>query len=117
MKKKFAGAGFTALTLLLMPLRSDVDPGKAIYKDSCQHCHGPEGTGDQRADRLYKVRIPRLNSAAIQQYTDAQIKGIVMGGKGKMKPVRLGAPSDPHGKKLTGDQVNLVVAYVRTLKK
>jgi mono/diheme cytochrome c family protein len=117
MKLKLAGAALCAI-VLLQPAVADEHPGKAVYDKTCKECHGPEGTGNQIADNFFKVTIPRLNSEAIQGYTDAQLKGIVMGGKGKMEPVRMGAPTAPHrkGKKLTGDQINDVVAYVRTLK-
>ena len=117
MKEILTGAILCAF-VLLQPGFSEEHPGKAVYEKTCKDCHGAGGAGNQLADNFYKVKIPRLNSEAIQGYTDSQLKGIVMGGKGKMKPVRMGAPTAPHrkGKKLTGDQINHVVAYVRTLK-
>ncbi len=101
---------------LLTPAVSEELPGKKVYDQSCKNCHGPEGTGDQIADNFYKVRIPRLNSKAIQGYSDQQLAGIIMGGKGKMEPVRMGAPTAPHRKKLSGDQIEDVIAYVRTFE-
>ena len=102
---------------LCQPAFSEEHPGKKVFSKTCQGCHGPEGTGSQSADKLHKIKIPRLNSSYVQSFTDEQLAGIIMGGKGKMSAVRLGAPSQPHNaKKLTGDQITDVIGYVRTLK-
>jgi cytochrome c553 len=103
--------------VLSTPAFPEDAPGRKVYDRTCRSCHGPEGAGEQMADNFYKVRIPRLNSAAVQAYTDAQLSGIIMGGKGKMEPVRMGAPAAPHRKKLTGDEIEQVVAHIRTFKK
>ncbi len=106
-----------AAVVLLAPAAAEEHPGKKLYDKTCRGCHGPEGTGSQAADKLYKTKIPRLNSAEVQAYSDQELAGIIMGGKGKMASVRLGTPQNPHGRKFTGDEIEEVIAYVRTLKK
>jgi len=48
-----------------------------------------------------------LSSSAVQSLPDADLKAVVTKGKGKMKPVA----------SVTGNQLDDVVAFVRTLKK
>jgi mono/diheme cytochrome c family protein len=90
-------------------------PGKAVYDQTCQKCHGQEGKGDPIADKFFQVRIPRLNSEYVQEKSDAELKEIITQGRRKMEPVRIGQPVAKHNLKL--EQVDDVIAYVRTFKK
>lgn len=90
------------------------NPGKAIFDRTCKQCHGPEGKGDTAADKFYQVRIPRLNSAYVQQKSDEELKEIITKGRRKMKPVQPGQPLAEH--RLKADWTDSVIAYVRTLK-
>jgi mono/diheme cytochrome c family protein len=92
-------------------------PGKAVYDKSCVNCHGQAGKGDKMADSFWKVTIPRLNSKHVQGKSDAELKKIIVGGVRKMEPVKMGAPSSPHRPKITPEQTDEVIQYVRTLKK
>jgi hypothetical protein len=66
--------------------------------------------------KFWKVQIPRLDSKYVQQKSDAELRKIITGGIRKMEPVRMDAPSAPHRAKLTPEQVEQAIAYVRTLK-
>ena len=48
-----------------------------------------------------------LGSNEVQSQSDAELKAVITGGKGKMKPI----------KTVTGADVDNVVAFMRTLKK
>ncbi len=102
---------------LVLCAHSEETPGKVVYDQSCKNCHGVGGKGDRMADSFWKVRIPRLSSKYVQGKSDEELKKIITGGIRKMEPVRVGAPSDPHRPKITSQQVEDVVLYIRTLKK
>jgi mono/diheme cytochrome c family protein len=101
----------------LLPAYPAALPGKAVYDKSCLNCHGKEGQGDKMADSFWKVTIPRLNSKYVQGKSDSELKKIIMGGVRKMEPVKMGAPNLPHRQKITPEQADDVIQYVRTLKK
>ena len=102
----------------LLPAYPAASPGKAVYDRTCLNCHGQEGKGDRMADSFWKVTIPRLNSTYVQEKSDAELKKAIIGGVSKMQPVRVGAPSSPHHKsKITSEQTDDVIRYIRTLKK
>ena len=81
--------------------------GKAVYDRACKSCHGADGAGNPTIAKMMKVDIPPLSASAVQSLPDADLKAVIMKGKGKMKPVA----------SVTGSQVDDVVAFVRTLKK
>jgi mono/diheme cytochrome c family protein len=108
---------FTAVFLVLvLSAYAEETPGKAVFDQSCKNCHGVEGKGDKMADSFWKVRIPRLNSKYVQGKSDEELTRIITGGIRKMEPVKVGAPADPHRPKITPQQVEDVIRYVRTLK-
>src|ERR1700675_2661252 len=92
-----AGAAFAA----------DAKAGKDVYDKSCKSCHGADGTPNPAVAKMMKVEMKDLKSADIQAMSDDDIKKVITGGKGKMKPVA----------SVTGASVDNVVAYVRSLKK
>jgi mono/diheme cytochrome c family protein len=77
--------------------------GRALWTQNCATCHGPNGEG---------VTAPALNSQGfLASVTDAQIAGIVQGGiPGTEMPAWL---SD-YGGALTQQQIDAIVAYVRS---
>jgi mono/diheme cytochrome c family protein len=81
--------------------------GSAVFAKSCKSCHGADGTANPAIAKMMNVEMADLKSAAVQGMSDADMKGVVTNGKGKMKPV----------KAVTGADVDDVVAYVHTLKK
>lgn len=101
----------TTLTLACLSaaaaVAADAKAGQAVYDKSCKTCHGPDGTANPAIAKMMKVDMQDLKSADVQAMSDDEIKKIIAGGKGKMRPVTAvsGAASDD------------VVAYVRSLKK
>jgi hypothetical protein len=55
---------------------------------------------------MYNVTLPPLASKEVQAKSDAELKKVILSGKGKMKPVS----------GITEKQAGDVVAFVRTLK-
>lgn len=80
--------------------------GEATYKAKCAMCHGADGTGNTPVGKSMKVNS--FKSDADVKAADADLVKITKDGKGKM-PAYAG--------KLTDDQINDVVAYIRTLQK
>jgi len=89
--------------------------GKAAYNLTCGRCHGPEGKGDERADKFFKVTIPRLSSAEVQRKSDAELREIITQGTRVMPPVEIDESGFRH--RLPPQDVDAVIAYVRTLKR
>ena len=96
-------AGLSATTGLAF----DAKAGQAAYEKSCKSCHGADGTPNAAIAKMMKVEMRDLKSAEVQAMTDDDLKKIVTGGKGKMKPV----------KAVSASSASDVVAYVRSLKK
>jgi mono/diheme cytochrome c family protein len=88
--------------------------GKKVYEQTCQRCHGPNGQGNPDADKFFKVAIPKLNSAAIQARSDADLKTVITQGSGNMAPVRMAEARVQH--LLPPDSVDAVITFLRTLK-
>lgn len=86
---------------------ADAKAGQVAYDKSCKACHGPDGTANSAIAKMMKVDMKDLQSAEVQALSDDDIKKIISGGKGKMRPVNA----------VSGPDVDNVVAYVRTLKK
>ena len=100
----------TALTLAGLSAAAsaaDATAGHAVYDKSCKTCHGSDGTANPAIAKMMKVDMKNLGSAEVQAMSDDDIKKIVTGGKGKMKPVTA----------VSGGALDDVVAYVRSLKK
>jgi mono/diheme cytochrome c family protein len=90
-------------------------PGKTAFDLTCRRCHGPEGKGNERADKFFNTTIPRLGSADIQAKSDAELKEIITHGTSAMPPVEVDEAGFRH--RLPPQDVDAVIAYVRTLKK
>jgi len=97
---------FVILTMGSM-LAADAKNGEVAYGKSCKSCHGVDGTPNAAVAKMLNAQIPVLGSTDVQAKSDDEIKKVVTEGQGKMKPV----------KAVTGDTLDDVVAYVRSLKK
>ena len=73
-----------------------VSPGRALFLKNCAHCHGADASGDEGPD-LHKF-----------DWTDDQIAKRIRNGKAGQMTAFAG--------KLTPEQINTLVTYVRTLK-
>jgi mono/diheme cytochrome c family protein len=85
----------------------DTAAGKAVYAKKCQACHAADGNGNAGMATALKVEFKPLSSDEIQKKSDADLKKVVTAGTGKMKAVTGTTPED----------IDNVVAYLRTLKK
>ena len=81
------------------------DSAADIYKVKCAMCHGADGKGDTSTGKMMKIRD--LGSADVQSQSDADLAKIITNGKGKMPK---------YEGKLTADQINDLVKYIRTFK-
>ena len=81
--------------------------GQAVFDKSCKMCHGPQGQGNPGIAKALNVTIPELGSKEVQAKSDAELKQVVLEGKGKMKPM----------KTVSAGEVDDAIAFVRTLAK
>ena len=85
---------------------------KANWDTHCAQCHGKDGSADTKIGK--QLNAKNLTDAKVQaEFTDAQAttaikEGVKENGKTRMKAF---------GDKLNADEINALVAYVRTLKK
>ncbi len=82
------------------------DSGADLYKAKCAMCHGPDGKGDTAMGK--RLGIKDRGSSDVQGKPDAELTSDITKGKGKM-PAYEG--------KLSGDQIQELVKFIRTLKK
>lgn len=105
-RKAVTVAGFFGLCSLTA-FAADAAAGKTVYNTKCKTCHGADGAGNPGMAKMLKVDMKALGSADVQSKSDDDLKKIITGGAGKMKPVA----------GVAGADLDNVVAYVRTLKK
>jgi mono/diheme cytochrome c family protein len=85
---------------------ADLAKGKAIYGDKCIKCHGEKGKGDgPKAVDLEKKPADYTDKAKMAKFTDEDLTKAVKEGK---------KPMPAFGKKLTDEQIDNVIAYIRT---
>jgi mono/diheme cytochrome c family protein len=85
---------------------ADLANGKKIYTDKCLKCHGEKGRGDgPRAYDLSKKPADYTDKEKMSKFTDADLRKVVKEGK---------KPMPAFGKKLSDEDINGVVAYIRT---
>jgi len=80
------------------------DSGADVFKQKCAICHGENGAG--------KGKVPALGSAEVQAKSDADLKAATEKGVKTDNGMMPG-----YAGKLTPEQVDAVVAYIRSLKK
>ena len=106
MTKKLLLFTLVLFLVALVPALSVAQDGAATFKSKCAMCHGPDGSGKTAMGE--KLNIRDLRSAEVQKQTDAELSQIVTKGKNKMPP---------YDGKLTKEQIDQLVAYVRDLGK
>ncbi len=82
------------------------DSGADLFKAKCAGCHGPTGGADTAMGK--SMHIKDLGSADVQSKSDAQLTEIITKGQ---------KPMPAYEGKLTGDQINDLVKYIRSLRK
>jgi mono/diheme cytochrome c family protein len=97
----------------------DLSP-KELYHAKCAGCHGDDGKGQTKWGKKYKA--PDFTSAKFQdeskdsEFLETIQKGItkkVKDDKGELKPKKI---MPGWSEKLSDEQMNALVAYVRTFK-
>ena len=78
------------------------DSAADVYKSKCAACHGADGKGNAA------MKTKDLGGAEVQAMSDADLNGVITKGK---------KPMPGYEGKLTPDQINDLVKYVRSLKK
>ena len=78
----------------------------ADFKAKCALCHGADGKGDTAMGKKFAVKD--MGSADVQGKSDADLTTIITKGKDKMPA---------YDGKLTKEQIDGLVKYIRTLKK
>jgi len=81
-------------------------PDAALYKSKCAMCHAADGSGNTSMGKAQKLRD--LRSDEVQKQTDVELTKVIAGGKGKMPA---------YGKQLSTEQIEGLIAFIRTLKK
>ena len=79
--------------------------GEAVYKASCQSCHGSSGTPNPGIAKMMGVKP--ANDPDYKKESEDQMITSVKDGKGKMKPFAA---------KLTDAQIKDAVTYFRSFK-
>jgi cytochrome c551 len=93
---------FAVLCLMVVQPMS-AQSGADLFKTKCAMCHGPDGKGQTTMGK--NMKLSDLASADVQKLSDAQMKDIVLKGKGKMP-----------AQKVTDAQAGDLVKFVRSLK-
>ena len=94
-----------AISLACLPISAQ-ETGESLYKAKCAMCHGPDGSGKTPMGQALKVAD--LHSDQVQKLDDAALKGVITKGKNKMPG---------YEGKLTKEQIDKLVAYIRSLAK
>jgi mono/diheme cytochrome c family protein len=89
--------------------------GKAAFNLTCARCHGDNGKGNPEADKFFGLTIPRLTSPEVQSKSDAELRQLITQGSATMPPVEIDEAGFRH--RLPPQDVEAVIAYVRTLKR
>ena len=94
-----------AVIMASAPARSD-DKSAALYKQKCAACHGADGKGETPAGKSTKVRS--FSDPDVVKMSDDELADVIDKGKGEMPG---------YGKSLKPEEIQGLVAYIRTLAK
>ena len=101
-----------ALTLGLAATTGAATP-RENWEQHCAKCHGADGSGNTRLGTLLKIRD--LTKAEVQSaFTDAAARTAIEDG---VKDSSGRFTMNPYGGKLTSEEREALVAFVRALKK
>jgi mono/diheme cytochrome c family protein len=81
------------------------DKSASLYKAKCAVCHGAAGKGDSPAGK--SLGVVSFSDAKVAAKSDTELKDAIEKGKGKMPA---------YGKSLKPDEIQGLVAYLRSLK-
>ncbi|GJL60125.1 MAG: hypothetical protein NPIRA03_29820 [Nitrospirales bacterium] len=89
---------------------ADIEKGKALYRQSCGHCHGIEGKGDGEMGGYLNPPPANLASEQTQSQSDADLKAVIMNGRSGTAMVGFEGALDEA-------QFADLLAYLRSLKR
>jgi cytochrome c2 len=89
----------------LAETKGDATKGKEVFR-RCSICHGDSGEGREAIGKAFGVTMTPLGSKEVQSLDDATLKKKITEGNGKMRAV-----------KLSDEEAEDVIAFLRTLKK
>src|SRR5580700_11500625 len=101
---------FTAVTVIslgfVLSLSAHAqNASQTLYKSKCAGCHGADGTGSPTGKTM---GAHDFTTADVQGMSDAELSTIISNGKNKMPA---------YGKSLKTEDIQGLVAYIRTLRK
>ena len=102
----------TSTLFLLATAASQAAPASENWENYCQKCHGADGAGQTKAGRKLDVKDytdPKVQAA---MKDDEMVKIITDGVKDKSGKERM----KPFADKLSAEEINDLVAYIRKFK-
>lgn len=93
----------------LMAAAGDIEKGKAIYRESCRHCHGFAGKGDGEMAEYLNPRPANLAGQTTQSKTDYALREVILKGRTGTSMVGFEGTFDDA-------QLDDVLAFIRSLK-
>jgi mono/diheme cytochrome c family protein len=97
-----------AILGLFMPGLLVAESGRDLFRDRCADCHGKNGQGNR------KMKAPSLTSSTVKNLSDDDLKRLIsQRANGEMER------KSSHTllkQRLTADQVDAVIAYIRTVQ-
>jgi mono/diheme cytochrome c family protein len=116
---KLAGAGALAAFLvaaLASPASADVDKKTTrTWKAKCSSCHGEDGKGATEQGK--KMGVRDMTSADFwKDATDAKLKDAIANGIKRQKDGKT-QEMEPYKDKLKPEEIDALVAYVKSFKK
>ena len=110
-----AGVGWILFVLLGVPVGAAADEAAQNYASFCASCHGPKGKGDGVSGAALPVKPTSFADPKFWKgKTDAALKKVIKEGGAANG---MSATMAPWGGILNDDQIDAMVAYLKTLKK
>jgi cytochrome c oxidase cbb3-type subunit 3 len=105
--------GMVLLTTAIAAQAADVDQGKKLYGQFCASCHGQSGKGDGPASAALNPK-PRdhTDKDYMSKLSDDDMLKVIKNGGASIGKSPL---MPPWGSSLKDDQIQDVIAYIRTL--
>jgi mono/diheme cytochrome c family protein len=102
-----------SLIALAMPVAASAATGEELWARYCKMCHGADGAGQTAMGKRLQVG-DYTDPAVVAAITDEAAREAIINGKksesGKQTML-------PFGKKLSSEEIDLLIAYLRTLPK
>ena len=100
--------------LLSATARAEVDKKtERLWKANCASCHGATGKAD--TEQGQKMKMTDMSAPAFQAKKDDELQNAILNGV-KTQTGGVTQQMDGFKDQLTPDQINALVAYVRTFK-